>query len=113
MHMRYQCKVGAISGLQEESHTSEETDKGRAVVSHTNRNLECTREERETVNPHLLGPDGMCASVNEISDEATGGTEDNVHQTEHCCPIAAASLSKLWEVLEIVRAEDGVDGQLS
>lgn len=51
--------------------------------------------------------------VDDICNETTCGTEDDVEKTEHRCPVASAGLAKMWEVLEVVGAKDGVNSEFS
>ena len=81
-------------------------------VSETDGNEKCACYESKGMDEDLLAPDAEMG-INRIGDETTSWAERNVQETEHGGPTARAGLSQDFEVLQIVVAEDGVDGQFS
>lgn len=115
MDVRDKSKVCAIASFEKERHSSHESEHGgvRLGVEDADCDLESTADDTQGVEPYFLVPHAACLAVDEIGDEATCGTEDDVQEAEHCCPATGTGLKELGEVVEIVGAENGVDGELS
>jgi hypothetical protein len=84
----------------------------RLGVENTDRDLEAAADNCQRVEPDLLRPYASRLLVDEVSDETTRGTEDDVQETEHSGPSSGSSLAELREVMKVVSTEDGVDGEL-
>jgi len=112
--VRHECEIGTVGSLEEEGHASDETDHCRAVVAvgDTDDDLEHTADDGQGVEPDLLAPDALGLAVDDISDNTTDGSEDDVEETEHGRPVSGALLAEVREVLEVVSTEDGVDREL-
>ena len=91
-------KVEAVGAVHEESDERDEPEHGAVVVG-----VELADDDEEgahdgdvAVEEDALGPDAVCFLVDEVGDDATKGTEDNVEETEHCdnCQYVAQSL--IW-----------------
>jgi hypothetical protein len=64
-------------------------------------------------NPKHLPIGHALVLGDDAEDDATERTEDDVEETGHSCPSTGAGLTELGEVLEVVCAEDSVDGEFS
>lgn len=109
-------KVGSVAGLEEDSHERDEAHHGVEIVrvQLTDDDEADAADHADEVNPHLLCPEIVIGSTeDEICDEATGGAAHNVEEAEHGCPAARFGLAEVFEVLEVVCAEDRVDGELT
>lgn len=116
MHMRHKSKVGAIPSFQEDSHEGDETHHSREVfrVELSDYDEEDSGHDADEVDPEFLGPQvAVGPAEDEVGEEAARGARDDVEQTEHGGPLAGRGLAELREVLEVVGAEDGVDGELA
>lgn len=113
--MRHKREVGTIASLKEERHTSHEAEHGGVGlgIKNTDRDLESTSDDTKRVKPDLLAVDLTRLPVEEIRDHTTERTEHDVQETKHGCPASCAGLAERLEVLQVVSAEDGVDGKLS
>jgi hypothetical protein len=113
--VRHESEYRTVGSLEEESHAGNEAEHSALVVRvhDTDGDLEGPADNSKDVLPDLLAPDRSSLLVQEIGNQSTTRTENNVQKTEHGGPATSASLTKLGEVLEVVRAEDGVDSELS
>lgn len=116
VNVRHESKVGAIAGFHEDGHKGNKTDHGVEVVrvELADDNQEDTAHDADEVNPELLRPQAaVSVLVDQVADEAAKRAGDDVEETEHSCPAARLGLAQVWEVLEVVGSEDGVDGKLA
>lgn len=111
VNVRDKSKVSTVAGIHESCETSDQAEHGSFVVGvrKTDSKLKASHYNTAENDPHLLSPDGTSVLVDKIRHNTTERAEDNVEETEHCCPATGASLSELREVLQVVRANDGVD----
>lgn len=111
--MRHDGEVGSVARFQEEGQPGHQTEHlcvaGR--VGQANSQLECAHDDAQEGEEELLRPDGFSVAEKDVCHEATGRTADDVQQTEHCCPAACFCLAHLGELGDVVRAQDGVDGE--
>ena len=111
--MRYEAENGAVACFEEEGHPGDEPEH-RAVglwVGGADGNEESSRDDGEGMDEIFLAPDAR-ALVDGVGEETTGGAGDDIEKAEHCGPAPGAGLAQLGEVLNVVCAEDGVDGKL-
>lgn len=108
-------EAGTVAGLEEEGHTGDEAEHGGlgVGVGQADGNLEATADDAEEVEPDLLGPDVAGGTVQNVRDDTAERTEDDVEETKHGSPATGTGLAESLEVLEVVGAENGVDGKLS
>lgn len=113
MHMRHEAKVGPVTRLEEERHPCHEPEHGALVVGvcQPNCDEEGPRDDSHEVDPCFFAPQA-CVGVYQIGNDAPERSKGYIEEAEHGRPIAAAGLLKGGEVLDVVRAQDGVDGQL-
>jgi hypothetical protein len=109
MNVRYKSEVGTAADLMEKCHASNQAEEGWFVVrvSDANCDQEDTSGNPDKMYPKFLDPERMCVFVEDVANETTRGP------SEHGCSPAAASLTELREVLEIVGTEDRVDGEFT
>ncbi len=112
--MRDKGEVGAVAALEEEGHAGDEAEHGRRVmrVGEADGDEEAAGDDAVGVEEDLLAPDAG-AAVGEVGDDAAERAEDDVEEAEHGGPVAGAGLAEGGEVLDVVGAQDGVDGQLA
>ncbi len=112
MHVRHEAEDGAIGALEEEGHAGDEAEHRALVVAvcETDGDLERAREDGVGVDEVLLAPDAG-AGVEGVGEETAEGAEDDVQEAEHGGPATGARLAKGFEVLDVVGAQDGVDGE--
>jgi len=116
--VRHQRKVRAITRLVEDGHERDKTNHGGDVVRvhHANDNQEHAREDPADVDPDLLQPEAAPeAVIQQIANYAAERAGDEVQEAEDSGVVSGAGLSyaEVLEVLEVVCAQDGVDGQLT
>ena len=111
--MRHEAEDGAVGALEEEGEAGNETEHGALIfaVAEADGELKGAGEEQVCVDEVFLSPDAG-AGVDGVGEEAANGAEGDVEETEHGGPAAGAGLAEGFEVLEVVGAEDGVDGEL-
>lgn len=109
----HEAEDGAVGALEEEGEPGHEAEHGALVVAvgQADGELEGAREEQVPVHEVLLAPDAG-AGVDEVGEEAADGPEGDVEEAEHGGPAPGARLAQRLEVLDVVGAQDGVDGQL-
>ena len=112
MHVRDEREVGAVAALEEEGHAGDEAEHGgrMARVGEADGDEEATRDDSVRVQEHLLAPDAG-TGIDEVGDDAAERAEDDVEEAEHGGPVAGPGLAEGGEVLDVVGAQDGVDGQ--
>ena len=112
VHVRHETEDGAVGALEEEGHAGHETEHGALAVAvlEPDGDLERARDDGVGVDEVFLAPDAG-AGVDGVGQEAAERAEGDVQETEHGGPAAGAGLAERFEVLEVVGAEDGVDGQ--
>ena len=77
-------------------------------------NTEDALAAAEEDHPVLLRDGGVSGrAVDDIGDHATCWAKEDVKETEHGGPSPRCSLRERVEVLEVVCAEDGVNGKLT
>lgn len=109
--MRYKSEICAIACFVEESHATNQTHHGRQVfgIRKTNGNQHGAGHDTGEMDPGLLYPERVGVLVEQIANEAAGWPGDDVEETEHGCPPAAAGLAKGGEVLQVVGAQNRID----
>ena len=107
----HEAEDGAVGALEEEGHARDEAEHGALVVAvgEADGDLERAGDDGIRVDEVLLAPDAG-AGVDGVGEESARGPAHDVQQTEHGGPAAGARLAEGFEVLEVVGAEDGVDG---
>lgn len=113
--MRYKRKVGAVTRLKEDGHQGNETNHGVLVVrvDFADDDAHDASNDADKVDPQLLCPQiAVRRDVDPVSNEASKRASDNIEKTEHGCPATGLCLAEVGEVLEVVCAKDGVDGEL-
>ena len=110
--MRHEAEDGAVGALEEECHAGDETEHGAlgVAVLETDGDLEGPGDAGVGVDEVLLAPD-TGTGVNGVGYETAKGAAHDVQETEHGRPATGAGLTKCFEVLKVVGAQDGVDGQ--
>lgn len=113
--MGYQGEVRAVAGFQEDGHTGDKAEHGARVVgvNDADDNKQGARDDAQEVNPELLDPETGPPLEQDIGDDATKRASDHIQKTEHCSPLSRGGLVELREVLPVIPAQNGVDGQLS
>ena len=111
-HTGHEGEVSSVAGFEEEGHSRNEAEHRTLIigVDDANGNEEGAGDEGEGVDQSFLAPHSG-SSVQIVGDDASQGSEHDVEETEHGGPVARAGLLELGEVLEVVGAEDGVDGK--
>ena len=112
--MRHQREIRAVAGFQEEGHAGDEAEHGMFVmwVREADGEEEDAGDDADEVDPDLLAPD-VAVAVDDIGYDAASGAEGDVEKAEHGGPAAGASLKEVGEVLDVVGAEYGINGELS
>ena len=112
VHVRDEAEDGAVGALEEEGHAGDEAEHGAlvAAVGQADGELEHAGHDGVRVDEALLPPD-TGAGVDGVGYETAEGAEHDVQETEHGGPATGAGLTERFEVLEVVGAQDGVDGQ--
>lgn len=113
MHMRHEREIRAIARIHEEGHASHKPEHRVLVmrVCKADSDEEDAADDGHEVDPDLLAPD-VAVAVDDVGDDAAGGAEGHVEEAEHGRPAPGAGLLEIGEVLGVVGAEDGVDGEL-
>ena len=111
-----ESEVGTVAGFEEDSHDGDQTDHLAEVrgIELADDDEEDAGHDADEVDPHLLCPEVVvCPLVDQVADEAASRASDDVEKTEHGGPATGLRLAEILEVLEVVRAEDGVDGEFA
>ena len=110
--MGHERVVRAIAGFEEERHAGDQTKHGtlRMGVGEPDGDEKGAGDDGEEVDEVFLPPD-IALLVDEVGDHPAHRSEDNVEEAEHGGPVAGAGLAELGKVLDVIGAEDGVDGQ--
>ena len=113
VHVRHEAEDGAVGALEEEGEAGHETEHGALVVAvrEADGEFEDAGEDGVGVDEVLLAPDAG-ALVDLVGEEAADGPEGDVEEAEHGGPAAGTRLAEGFEVLDVVGAQDGVDGEL-
>lgn len=111
VHVGDEGVVGAVAGFEEERHAGNQAKHGALLVGvgKANGDEECAGDDGEEVDEVFLAPH-VTFSIDEVGDDAAHRSERDVEQPEHGGPVASAGLAELGEILDVVGAEDGVDG---
>ena len=114
MDMWHEAEDGAIGALEEEREPGHKAEHGALgmAVREADGEFEDAGEDGVSVDEVFFPPDAG-AAVDGVGDEAADGPEGDVEEAEHGGPAAGARLAEGLEVLDVVGAQDGVDGQLS
>lgn len=116
VHVRDEREVGAVAGLEEDGHERHEPDHRRQVVRvrAPDHDEQGPRHAPADDDPRLLGPDAAPRRpVQRVGRHAAERARDDVEEPEHGGPVGRVGLAERREVLGVVRAEDGVDGELA
>lgn len=116
VHVRHEGKVGAVTGLEEDSHAGDQAEQGGFVVGIglANGDKEGSADNTHKENPSLLGPQVLGeVAVDKVTHNASQRTSDDVQKTEHGGPSTRPGLAQVREVLQVVGAKVRVDGQLT
>lgn len=116
VNVGYKSKVGTVTSLEEDGHDSDETNHLVQLVGIelADDDEEDTGHDTNKVDPELLGPQAALGPlVDQVTDKTAKWAGDDVEKTEHGCPATGGCLAKVGEVLKVVCAEDGVDGQFT
>ena len=110
--VRHEREVGAVAALEEKGHAGDEAEHGGGAggVGEADGDEEGAGADAVGVQEGLLAPDAG-AAVEEVGDDAAERAEDDVEEAEHGGPVAGPGLAEGGEVLDVVGAQDGVDGQ--
>lgn len=112
--MRHQTEISPVARFQEESHARHKPEHGVLVlrVRQADGDEKNAGDNGEGVNRDFFAPDTE-VWVDEVADHTSQGAEDHVQEAEHGGPVAGAGLSEGREILEVVCAEDAVDGEFA
>ena len=80
MDMRYQREIRAVARFKEEGHDCNKPEHHTLVmgVRQADREHERTRDETNSVDPELFGPEAVGVVVNDIADDTTRRSTDDV-----------------------------------
>ena len=111
--MRHKRKDSPVASLEEERHARNQPKHGVHVfgIRRADGDQKGAGNDGKGMNEVLFGPD-IGAAVQLVRDEASQRPEDDVQEPKHGCPITAPRLAQRSKVLNVVGAENGVDGQL-
>lgn len=111
VHVGDEGVVGAVAGFEEKGHTGNQAKHGALLmgVGEANGDEECAGDDGEEVDEVFLAPH-VGFSIDEVGNDAAQRSERDVEQPKHGGPIASAGLAELREILDVVGAEDGVNG---
>ena len=114
MHMRQQREHTPIASLLEERQPGHQPDHRRQMlaIQRPNHNHKHSHDHRQRVHQDLLRPQTARHPIDEIRQDPAQGPEHRVEQPVHGRPAPGARLALLREVLEVVGAQEGVDGEL-
>ena len=112
MHVRHEGEIGPVARFEEECHTGYETEHGGFMVRvcESYRDLKRSSYDGEGVQEGFFAPDAR-VRVQCVGDKTACGPESHVQKTEHGGPTPRSRLTQRFEILEVVGAEDGVDGE--
>ena len=112
MHVRHEGEIRPVARFEEECHTGNETEHGGFVmgVCESYRDLKCPGDDGEGVQKGFLPPDAR-VRVQCVGYQTPRGAEGHVQQPKHSGPASRPRLPQRFEILEVVGAEDGVDGE--
>lgn len=116
VHVRHEGEVGAVAGLEEDGHERHEAVERRQVVRVrlSDHDEQDAGQDAARVHPDLLEPEAVARHVvQEVGDDAAQGPGDEVEKPKHGGPVGGLGLAQGGEVLQIVRRQDGVDGELA
>jgi hypothetical protein len=107
IHMRHQPEIRPIPGLQKKRHPRDQPKHGGFIagVSKADGDVESSRNDAYEDDPALFHPEGFGVAVEEVGDDASQGTGDDVEEAEHGGPLAGVGLAEGGEVAEVVRCE--------
>ena len=113
VHVGHEAEDGAVGALEEEGEAGHEAEHGALLVAvrQADGELEDARQDGVRVHEVLFAPDAG-AGVDGVGEEAADGPEGHVEEAEHGRPAPGARLAEGLEVLDVVGAQDGVDGEL-
>lgn len=116
VYMRHKGKVSAVACLQEDGHQCDQAHHGVELlrIKLADDDQKDTRHDADEMDPHLLSPQVVARPFeNQVAEESSSRSSDDVEEAKHGSPTTGCGLSEVWEVLEIVRAEDGIDCELA
>ena len=92
--MRDHCKVGTVGGIHEEGQAYNEADHRSLIVGveDADDDAEYSHHHSSEHKPDLLGLDGPRVAVEDVRDDTTGWSENDVEKTEHRCSIRGISI---------------------
>lgn len=110
--MRHKREISTIARLKEEAQARNKSKHSMRAhrIRKSNRNQESSHDNTREMQPRFLAP-RACAAIHEIGNNTSQRTKHDIQQAEHSCPATGTGLSEVFEVLEIIRAENGIDGE--
>lgn len=110
--MRHQPEIRPVARFEEKRHPRHEAEHHVLIVwiRQTDRDEKHPREKGDAVDEGFFAPNAR-PFVDQVAEDASEGAEDDVEEAEHGGPVAAAALFEGGEVLDVVGAEDAVDGE--
>ena len=114
MDVRHEREIRSVATFEEKRHAGDEAEHGALVVrvDEPDGDEEGTGDDTVRVDEHFLAPDAG-VRVDEVGNDAAERAEEDVQEAEHGGPPTGAGLAEFGEVLDVIGAEDGVDGQLA
>lgn len=116
MHMRHQRKVRAVPGLEENRHQRHQPKHRMCLmgIQPPDQDQEHPRHEPAHGDPALLEPQAAPKRiVQHVRDHAAQRPRRKVEEPKHGRPVSRLRLRHGREVLEVVRRQDRIDGELA
>lgn len=116
VHMRDQCKVGAVAGLEEDGHQRHEAREGGQVVrvDAADDDQQHARQDTACMHPRLLEPQAVPELVvQHVGDDTAQRPGDKVEEAKHGRPVGRLGLAQAGEVLVVVGRQGRVDCELA
>lgn len=112
--MRHQPEIRPVARLQEKGHAGHEPKHGMLIlrVRQADRDQEHAGNNGHAMDEELLAPYAR-PLIDQVAEHTSERTEDDVEKTEHRSPVAATTLFEGGEILDVVCAEDAVDGEFA
>ncbi|EGX94031.1 hypothetical protein CCM_02302 [Cordyceps militaris CM01] len=119
--VRHERKVGAVARLDEDGGERHEPDECAQRHAARRRRVHAAGDDEQRAaehaarrDPQLLPPQVAAAlAVEYVGDDAAEGPRDDVEEAKDGGAVAGRGLREVREVVLVVGAEDGVDGELA